>query len=279
LKGAIYCHPFDNYLIFSSIRFLASSLVGTLFNLRIGSTLSVTRSVQSTCVDYSKKMSQQSLYPCAYISHGGGPMPLLGQQTDVVEALRSIADNLPSRPAAIVIVSAHYISSGGFTVTALGKPPMYYDYGGFPPEAYELQYNAPGHPQLAQRIATHLTDAGLNCKLDKKRGFDHGVFVPLMLMFPDADIPVVMLSIDQSFDPELHIRCGRALQSLRQENVLFLGSGSSFHNFGYFFATGAKRQQGQQKAHEWNNWLVETLTSASVSCPYLFYGRFDLLLM
>jgi 4,5-DOPA dioxygenase extradiol len=253
--------------------FTASQLIViTRALLTASSSVSSSRQVCSSSTLSQIRMSSQlqQPYPCAYISHGGGPLPILGQQPDVSKSLKSIVSNLPYKPSAIVVISAHYMSRTGFSVTAARRPPMYYDYGGFPPETYEYQYNAPGHPDLAGRIAQQLNDAGLSCSLDAKRGFDHGVFVPLMLMFPDADIPVVVLSIDESFDPELHIRAGKALSSLRNEGVLFLGSGSSFHNFGYFFARGPKQAEGRQKAQVWNDWLTDTLASDSVSAFMLY---------
>lgn len=107
---------------------------------------------------------------------------------------------------------------------------MLYDYGGFPSECYKYKYGAPGNPRMAQRIQTMLADAGIPARLDPQRGFDHGVFVPLMMSFPAGDIPVLSVSLHRSLDPALHLRIGEVLSPLRSERVLFIGSGSSFHN-------------------------------------------------
>ena len=215
-------------------------------------------------------------------------MPLLGQQEDVVVALKDIGSIL-HQPKAIVLISAHWISTTeGFIVSTAAQPPMIYDYGGFPKEAYQLKYEAPGSPELAEKIFTLLTDKGVPATKDairfcidhaillhflanskylpiQHRGFDHGAFVPLMLMYPDATIPVVSLSIHHSFDPAYHILAGEALSSLREEGVLFIGSGSSFHNFNYFFTKSpSERAEGVQQSLLWNDYLVETLTSEEV---------------
>src|SRR3546814_924112 len=127
------------------------------------------------------------------------------------------------------MVSAHW-QSAGFAVTAAAQPSLIYDYYGFPEHTYALRYPAPGAPALAERVAALLAQAGLPGHPDAGRGFDHGTFVPLKLMFPDADIPVVQLSLRDDLDPEAHLAAGRAVAALRDEGVLIVASGMSFHN-------------------------------------------------
>ena len=131
------------------------------------------------------------------------------------------------------MVSAHW-EAPEFTLLESARPGMLYDYGGFPPHTYELQYPAPGSTALADRIVALLTAAGIPAKTDAQRGFDHGVFIPLLVAFPDADIPVVPLSLKENLDPQEHIAVGRTLAPLRDEGVLIIGSGMSYHNMRAF---------------------------------------------
>ena len=142
-------------------------------------------------------------YPTVFINHGGGPMPLLGRQPDLVHNMKEVVSKyLPKeKPTAIVVISAHW-ESDPIKITSAPNPKMYYDYGGFPREAYEFQYPAPGSPTLAQRIHTLLGTAGLDSQLDGGRGYDHGVFIPLMIMYPEADIPVVCVSLHGSLEAD-----------------------------------------------------------------------------
>lgn len=174
-----------------------------------------------------------------YIPHGGGPLPLLGDSdhTELVSYL-SGASSLLGRPSAVIVVSAHWEEAVP-TVTGAAQPPLVYDYYGFPEEAYRLRYPAPGAPALAEHLAALLDSAGLDPRIDSDRGLDHGVFVPLALMYPEADIPCVQLSLVRGLDPELHLRMGAALRSLAEKDVLLLGSGFSFHNMRAFFLPGA----------------------------------------
>lgn len=163
-----------------------------------------------------------------------------------------------------VVVTAHWITRGTFSVSAGESHPLLFDYGGFPEESYKYKYDAPGSPVVADRICTLLNEAGIPCAKDTSRGWDHGVFVPMMLIAPRADIPIVAMSLQAGLDPELHIRAGQALASLRNENVLIIGSGSSFHNFNYFFAKGRTRDHGIAQSKVFNDWLTETVTSPEV---------------
>jgi aromatic ring-opening dioxygenase catalytic subunit (LigB family) len=136
------------------------------------------------------------------------------------------------KPNAIVVVTAHW--EGPHQVLVSGKQEytkLLYDYGGFPDHTYQLEYKAPAQPQLAKRITDLLNNNGIGSQLDTTRNWDHGVFIPLKVMFPKADIPVVAVSILQSYDPQIHVNIGKALAPLRDEGVLIIGSGYATHNF------------------------------------------------
>lgn len=172
--------------------------------------------------------------PTIFIPHGGGPCFFMDWEPrdawgQMATYLRGIAAGLPQAPKAIVMVSAHWLEAD-VTVTSGPQPGLIYDYYGFPPHTYELRYPAPGNPQLAERLLALLGQAGIPARADAQRGFDHGMFIPLLLMFPQADIPVVQLSLKTSLDPAAHLAIGAALQSLRDDGVLIVGSGMSFHN-------------------------------------------------
>lgn len=203
------------------------------------------------------------LAPVLYIPHGGGPMPLLGEPSHqrLVDFLRQIPASLPT-PEAIVVISAHWEAEQP-TVTGGERPDLLYDYSGFPPESYRIQYPAPGAPDLAGRLHALLAAAGLRPQGDARRGFDHGLFVPLMLMYPQAEIPCVQLSLLASLDPGAHLAMGKALAPLRRERVLIVGSGFSFHNMRAFFASphGAPDQRNEA----FQQWLIETCTARSLS--------------
>lgn len=173
------------------------------------------------------------MIPSFYIPHGGGPCFFMedpqGTWTRMEQFLRELPASLPERPRAILIVSGHW-ETRGFALTAGERPPLVFDYYGFPPHTYQLRYDAPGAPGLAQRAADLLRQAGFQAGLDPERGFDHGVFVPLKVAFPEADVPVVELSLDAGLDAQLHLAAGRALAPLRGEGVLVMGAGMSFHN-------------------------------------------------
>ena len=171
--------------------------------------------------------------PTLFVCHGGGPFPLLDPPRGgaaLTEHLRSISQELPETPKAILVISAHWEEGDEVAVSASAQPPMLFDYYGFPPHTYSFRYDAPGDPALASRVCSLLATKGHPCRQDASRGFDHGVFVPLLLAYPAADIPVVCLSLHASLDPALHLRIGAARAPLRGEGVLMIGSGNSFHN-------------------------------------------------
>jgi aromatic ring-opening dioxygenase catalytic subunit (LigB family) len=194
-----------------------------------------------------------------YFSHGGGPLPILGDPGH--QAMVDFMTQLPTqliRPEAILVISAHW-EEGAATLMGAGQPPMFYDYYGFPAEAYEITYPAPGSPALAQRVAGLLKEHAIPARIDPQRGFDHGLFIPLKLMYPAADIPALQLSLVRGLNPAAHIALGQALQALRQENILVIGSGFSFHNLRAFSWEAPGAPDPANDAFQ--DWLVETCTA------------------
>jgi len=197
-----------------------------------------------------------------YFPHGGGPLPLLGEPRHAAmnAFLREFPHSL-DKPDAIVVISAHWEESV-VSVTAGSSPPLIFDYYGFPPETYEYRYPAPGHPELAARVHRLFGEAGIESRLDAERGFDHGLFVPLMLMYPEADIPCIQVSLHASLDAALHIRIGQALAALEQDRLLVLGSGFSFHNLREMMSKRDDAIDPRNQAFE--DWLQQTLSDADL---------------
>ena len=177
-----------------------------------------------------RTLSNVSLGSVVYLSHGGGPLPVLGDEShkEMIAFLKHLPAHL-EQPSAIIVISAHWEEDRP-TITSGVAPALIYDYYGFPKEAYDIEYPAPGEPLLAQKIFDLLEEQGIEAVLADQRGFDHGVFVPLKLMYPEADIPCVQVSLVRGLEPAEHIRLGKALTGLREEPVLIIGSGFSFHN-------------------------------------------------
>lgn len=199
--------------------------------------------------------------PTVYLNHGGGPLPLLNQQPRVTNSLRRLSALLP-RPTSILVLSAHFITPTPTLLTS-PSPPLLYDYYNFPPAAYSITYPAPGNPPLAKRVASLLDAAHIPYAKDSTRGFDHGVFVPFKLMYPEAQIPILSLSHPASAPAEQLWALGAALAPLRREGVLIIGSGASFHNFDAFFRSPhdkAAQQEDERKSRVWDAWLRETAT-------------------
>lgn len=176
--------------------------------------------------------------PAIFVPHGGGPWPFVKLDGFVSERdvgllrtyLEELPRQLPARPKALLVISAHWEESVA-TVMTSPAPPILYDYGGFPPDAYTIQWPAPGDPALAKRVVSLLEAASIPAKTDAQRGFDHGTFIPFKVSWPAADLPTIQLSLKSSYDPADHLAMGRALAPLRDEGVLILGSGMSFHSF------------------------------------------------
>ena len=197
-----------------------------------------------------------------FLSHGGGPMPLLGDKghVEMVERLKSIAETI-KKPSAIIVVSAHWEEKVA-TITSTATPSLIYDYYGFPEESYHIKYACPGEPMLANLVSDALSGADIANKLDAERGLDHGVFVPLKIMYPAADIPCVQLSLVSSLDPAQHIKIGQALRNLPYDNLLIIGSGFSFHNMRAFFTPSTDRNMMNQA---FEDWLIDTCSSAAIT--------------
>ena len=199
--------------------------------------------------------------PTYFISHGGGPWPYLPALRAALHNLEASLVDIPrqigGKPKAVLVLTGHWEAST-FTVSSSARPTMMYDYSGFPAHTYEVVYPAPGSPQLAQRVAELTGAAGIDMMQDPVCGFDHGTFVPLVVMFPDANVPVVQVSLKLGYDPGQHWALGRALAPLRDEGVLILGSGLSYHNL---------RQFGPEAAGAsgtFDTWLQQTLVDSTV---------------
>ena len=179
--------------------------------------------------------------PTYFISHGGGPWPWLPDMRAQMKTLETSLANMPAeigvKPNAIVMVSGHW-EEDDFAVMSSPLPPMVYDYGGFPAFTYSIKYAAPGAPDVAKRVEELLKAAGLPTHMDGARGFDHGVFAPMQVMYPNADVPLLQVAIQHSYDPAAHFALGRALAPLRNEGVLIVGSGLSYHNLRLFGPAG-----------------------------------------
>ena len=193
-----------------------------------------------------------------YFSHGGGPLPILGDPSHqkMIEFMQKLPARL-RRPEAIVVISAHWEEPEA-TLLSAAAPPMFYDYYGFPAEAYSITYPAPGNPQLAEKLAADLNRRGIPARLDPERGFDHGLFIPLKMMYPRADIPAIQLSLRRGLDPAAHIALGKALREALPANILVIGSGFSFHNMRAFSWQGTITEDAPNDAFQ--EWLIATCT-------------------
>ena len=197
--------------------------------------------------------------PVVFLPHGGGPWPFVdvrigskAEQAELAAYLRSVADVPKSPPKAVLVISAHWEEALP-TVTTGAKPPLLFDYYGFPPESYEITWPAPGQPALARRVRELLGGAGFDSAENDERGFDHGTFVPLKLAYPEANMPTVQLSLKRGLDPQEHLALGRALAPLRDEGVFIVGSGMTFHNLRAF------GPQSSKAAEAFDGWLRESV--------------------
>ena len=192
-----------------------------------------------------------------YFSHGGGPLPILNEPSHLKmnEFMAKLPDIL-KRPEAIIVFSAHWEESH-VALQTNPAPPMLYDYFGFPAESYEIQYPAKNSPVFLDKVKKLLNDSNIAYTEDTTRGYDHGHFIPLKMMYPDADIPTFQISLLHSLDAKQHIELGKALHSLKSENILVIGSGFSFHNLRAF---GFGESEIDTRNDAFQNWLIETCT-------------------
>ncbi len=213
-----------------------------------------------SCEKGESKMTKQSRMPVVFLPHGGGPWPFvdigwnLKDADELAAYLRDVAKLPKTPPKALLVISAHWEERVP-TVMTSARPPMLYDYYGFPPASYEIQWPAPGEPALAARVQELLGNAGVPSATDHERGFDHGTFVPLKLTYPDANIPTVQLSLKAGLDPEEHLAIGRALAPLRDEGVFIIGSGMTFHNLRAF-----RDPRSRPIAEMFDEWLRDAAT-------------------
>jgi 4,5-DOPA dioxygenase extradiol len=200
--------------------------------------------------------------PTIFLNHGGGPLPILGDpsHSELTNSLKNLSSTLTLNSiTAILIISAHWEESSFQVLTAESSSsiPLYFDYYGFPPETYKYQYSAPGNIEIANRVVSLLLNSGIKCSHSTSRqGFDHGVFIPLLLSFPSASIPIIQLSLKKGLDSKEHIMAGQALEPLRSEGVLILGSGMSFHNMQHFMGGNGGNEESIMFDHWLNNILV-----------------------
>ena len=194
--------------------------------------------------------------PTYFISHGGGPWPWLPEMrrgfAELERTLAAMPSELPEKPKAVLMISGHW-ETADFAVMSSNAPPMVYDYTGFPAHTYEITYPAPGAPTLAQRTADLIKAAGLPTHLDDQQGFDHGVFAPMAVIYPEANVPTYQVSLQHWYDPAAHFALGRALAPLRNEGVLIVGSGLSYHNLRNF-GPGAR-----VPSTEFDTWLNDVM--------------------
>ena len=211
--------------------------------------------------------------PTIFLPHGGGPCFFMDWTWGPANTwnatqrfLEGLAATLPEPPKALLVVSGHW-EEPAFTASAAATPELIFDYSGFPEHTYRLTWPAPGDPELAERVAGLLSQAGLPAGLSANRGFDHGVFVPLKVAFPEAKIPVVTLSLAASLDPALHLAAGRALAPLRDQGVLIVGSGMSFHNLRAYL-----RPDTSERARAFDSWLTRAVESPAAERIALLTG-------
>ena len=200
--------------------------------------------------------------PVYFISHGGGPWSYMedasrAHYAKLEASLAAMPAQIGTTPKGVLMISAHW-EEPAFTLTSSPKPPMVYDYYGFPDFTYQIHYDAPGDPVLAERTRMLIERAGLPAALDPQRGFDHGTFTPLNVIYPRADVPVVQLSLKEGLNPQLHLALGRAIAPLRDEGVLIVGSGLSYHNLRQFFSP-----RGWAPSREFDAWLNGALLGGS----------------
>lgn len=206
-------------------------------------------------------MTQPRL-PTYFLSHGGGPWPWMkefrpGAYDSLEASLHDVRREVGQAPRAILMISGHW-EEHDFMLSSAAHPPMVYDYRGFPDHTYHIRYPAPGAPTLARTVQTMLVNGGVVARLDPQRGFDHGTFSLMHTMYPKADMPLLQLSLKASLDPAAHIQVGKLLAPLRDEGVLIIGSGFSFHD-----TRSIMNGAGAAASAAFDGWLNETLVDSS----------------
>ncbi|TFH75327.1 dioxygenase [Gammaproteobacteria bacterium LSUCC0112] len=204
------------------------------------------------------------LMPTLFVPHGAGPCFFMDWNPadtwiKMADWLRSIPALLGAEPKALLIISAHW-ETRHFTVHVQASPPLLFDYAGFPPHTYQLEYGVSGSPELATQVKALLDAAGIHVEQERSRGLDHGVFIPMKVAFPNADVPIVQLSLKAGLSPAEHLAMGRALAPLRQQGVLIVGSGMSYHNMRRFRLDDS---QLDPDSVSFDDWLTETVSMPS----------------
>ncbi len=207
----------------------------------------------------------EAIFPSLFIPHGGGPCffmdPGPGFPPTLWDPLAAYLRGLPSAigkpPKAVLVISAHWECARP-TVLAAPVHSLLYDYYGFPAHTYQLAYPAVGSPEVAGRVRELLSQAGIESDEEMERGLDHGVFVPFMLIYPDADVPIVQISLQHGLDAARHLAIGHALAPLRKEGVLIVGSGNSYHNLREFFSSS---ESASVASTRFDDWLVKAVES------------------
>ncbi len=204
--------------------------------------------------------------PTMFIPHGGGPCFFMDwTPADAWDKLRhflqALPETLPDKPKALLVVSGHWEATA-FSVQTNPAPPLLYDYHGFPPETYQLSWPAAGDPELAARVRALLGEAGFDTAEDATRGYDHGVFVPLKVAFPDADIPTVQLSLRRDLDAAAHFAAGQALAPLRNDGVLIIGSGNTYHNMRVLMSAMRNPGHATIEGVPFDRFLTQAVTAA-----------------
>jgi aromatic ring-opening dioxygenase catalytic subunit (LigB family) len=212
--------------------------------------------------------TDMSKLPTLFIPHGGGPCFFMDWNPPdtwarMADYLRGVPGEIGSpAPTALVVISAHW-EEPVVTIQNNPAPPLLYDYYGFPPNTYEIKFPAPGAPEVSARVAALLDAAGIAWKYDRQRGFDHGVFVPLKVAYPQADVPIVQVSLLASRDAAEHIRVGQALAPLRDEGIAIIGSGMTYHNMRTLMASmrrGGANGHADEGSRRFDDWLEDVLT-------------------
>jgi aromatic ring-opening dioxygenase catalytic subunit (LigB family) len=201
--------------------------------------------------------------PTYYLSHGGGPWPYMEDAIrrrfeKLESSLLSIRREWDDAVRAVLVISGHWETSE-FAVSSGSWPGMVFDYYGFPEHLYRIKYDAPGSPELAMRLRAMLQAGGFACESDPERGFDHGTFSLMKPLYPNGEMPIVQLSIKQDLDPQAHFSVGRLLAPLRDEGVVIIGSGSSFHNL------GLRGPAASEPSRRFDDWLQQALLQTSTA--------------